>query len=101
LVTAIHELGHSLGLDHSDAGDSLMNPVYPPYRSEWKLAQDDIRAAHILYGARQGVPEVPNICNNASISAMFKRNNTNAMFVFKGRADQWPSIVVLLRLLYL
>ncbi|CAG2113900.1 unnamed protein product, partial [Medioppia subpectinata] len=85
LVTAIHELGHSLGLDHSDVSDSLMNPVYPPYRTEWKLAQDDIRAAHILYGARPGVPEVPNICNNASISAMYKRNNSNAIFVFIGK----------------
>ncbi|KAK5644615.1 hypothetical protein RI129_005915 [Pyrocoelia pectoralis] len=43
---ALHELGHSLGLDHSDVAEAVMFPTY----SVWtELSQDDIDRIQKLY----------------------------------------------------
>jgi hypothetical protein len=44
----------------------------------------DIRAIQLLYGSKTGVPDVPNLCTNASIDGMV-RMNFNSIFVFKGK----------------
>lgn len=47
-----HEVGHSLGLSHSDNMDSLMNP-FPSYDGpDWGLHEDDIKAITAIYGAK-------------------------------------------------
>jgi len=43
-----HELGHALGLGHSDMSDSLMFPTISP--SNRNLGADDIAAIRTLYG---------------------------------------------------
>ncbi|GAB1293850.1 Stromelysin-2 [Apodemus speciosus] len=50
---AAHELGHSLGLFHSDNKESLMYPVYKFSTSpaRFRLSQDDIEGIQSLYGA--------------------------------------------------
>jgi hypothetical protein len=45
----LHELGHALGLGHSDSPSAVM---YPYYRQLTKLASDDIKGIRDLYGAR-------------------------------------------------
>ena len=87
MVTAIHEIGHSLGLDHSDVTNSIMNPIYPPYKQGQAviLHQDDIRAIQILYGAKSGEPDIPNLCLNASVDGLLKELNSSGIFVFKGK----------------
>ena len=50
LWVAVHELGHSLGLDHSYQLDSIMFPFYMGYIPDLKLDVDDIAGMQSLYG---------------------------------------------------
>lgn len=60
LTVAAHEIGHTLGLAHSDDPNALM---YPSYRGPHRfLGQDDIAGVQSLYGvasAPQPAPSVP------------------------------------------
>ena len=47
---AVHEIGHSLGLAHSDDFKALMAPFYKGYSRDFKLNSDDIEAIQALYG---------------------------------------------------
>jgi hypothetical protein len=47
---ALHEAGHTLGLDHSADADAVMVAYYPGSRRE--LGEDDILGIHKLYGTR-------------------------------------------------
>ena len=46
----IHEIGHTLGLQHSDDPDSIMIPFYKDPVDNFKMAHDDIVAIQELYG---------------------------------------------------
>jgi len=50
LQVAIHELGHSLGLGHSDVKESIMAPFYRGYKLDVTLHQDDLDGIRYLYG---------------------------------------------------
>ncbi|XP_035685418.1 stromelysin-2-like [Branchiostoma floridae] len=51
-MVALHEFGHSLGLNHSDNTDSVMYPWYPGYPgSSFRLPAVDVMAIQALYGA--------------------------------------------------
>uniref|UniRef100_A0A914VK11 Peptidase metallopeptidase domain-containing protein n=1 Tax=Plectus sambesii TaxID=2011161 RepID=A0A914VK11_9BILA len=52
LPIAIHEIGHSLGLQHSDVTDSIMRPTHDPEDSP-HLTSDDIEAIQSSYGKPQ------------------------------------------------
>jgi len=46
----VHELGHVLGLDHSDVQDAVMSgPPYTSYSYETRLSEDDISGCQALY----------------------------------------------------
>ncbi|KAB7495764.1 Matrix metalloproteinase-16 [Armadillidium nasatum] len=49
-ITAAHEIGHSLGLRHSNEGKSLMAPFYNEFGEDFKLPYDDKLAIQSLYG---------------------------------------------------
>jgi hypothetical protein len=57
----LHELGHAIGLGHSDKPGDVM---YPYYKRGMPLSANDMGAAQALYGAPANAPEPP-----AAISA--------------------------------
>ena len=52
LQTLTHELGHSLGLSHSEVEDAMMAPFYRGWEPDMKLHADDIAAIRVLYGEK-------------------------------------------------
>jgi len=47
---ALHELGHSLGLEHSSTKGAVMYPIYSGYHPGLQLHRDDILGIQQLYG---------------------------------------------------
>ncbi|KAK4875043.1 hypothetical protein RN001_011465 [Aquatica leii] len=47
---AIHELGHSLGLSHSEDASAVMYPTYQYIDKKRGLADDDMRGIYYIYG---------------------------------------------------
>ncbi|XP_057604714.1 stromelysin-1-like [Hippopotamus amphibius kiboko] len=60
-LVAAHELGHSLGLQHSTDPEALMYPVYNPLTdlTRFHLSQDDVNGIQSLYGPPQASPDDP------------------------------------------
>ena len=53
-----HEFGHGLGLLHSVDKHSIMKAYYAGYDKDFKLGQDDITAAQMIYGRYHPVCDV-------------------------------------------
>jgi len=49
LQVAVHEIGHSLGLDHSSVNSAIMAPFYRGYVPNLRLDQDDIDRIRNIY----------------------------------------------------
>lgn len=45
---AVHEFGHSLGLDHIDIQTSVMYPSYQGYQENFKLDPFDVKAIKVF-----------------------------------------------------
>ncbi|XP_019355051.1 matrix metalloproteinase-28 isoform X2 [Alligator mississippiensis] len=49
-IVAAHEIGHTLGLEHSPVKSALMSPYYKKLSKDFVLSWDDILAVQNLYG---------------------------------------------------
>lgn len=54
LSVAIHEIGHSIGINHSQEPEAIMYASYNPQNIKYSLAQDDINAVRALYPQNSG-----------------------------------------------
>ena len=93
LQTLTHEIGHSLGLYHSDVRDSVMAPFYRGFIPGFSLGRDDVKAVQALYGPHKAKPTAhppatedgshSQLCHGNKIDAIF-RTADNSSYVFLG-----------------
>lgn len=102
--TIVHELGHSLGLSHSDKREAVMAPFYRGWDPYLKLSNDDKQAIQSLYGQKRSVspntprqsPIIPrleppvssgDICANPTVDAVTITADRST-YVFQG-SNYW------------
>ena len=90
LQTLTHEIGHSLGLSHSDIRDSVMAPFYQGYDANLQLKPDDVKAIQALYGPDVSKPTPGprpspdhDLCQDSSVDAIFTTAD-NTTYTFRG-----------------
>ncbi|EAT46122.1 AAEL002677-PA [Aedes aegypti] len=68
LHTAMHEIGHALGMSHSSSRASIMYPFLDSHFSE--LPQVDVDAVQLKYGRRYQTRSIPEFCSLSKYDAV-------------------------------
>ena len=76
MYVAVHEIGHSLGLEHLDDHDSVLSDTVSKNQSFDSLSQHDIDAAMALYAPARPAAQTPNI--DTPLSTDFQTNTVDS-----------------------
>lgn len=80
-MVAAHEIGHTLGLEHSPVRHALMSPYYRRLGASLVLSWDDVVAVQQLYGEIHNSTRHPNLEPIPTPTA-FKPRTAKAAFMF-------------------
>ena len=111
LQTLVHQIGHSLGLSHSNVYDSIMFPFVKTYNASSPLTfhREDVKAIQTLYGEKTGGTDLTSgqlaagrlncifltniflaetkrerdLCSDSSVDTIFRTADGNT-YVFQG-----------------
>lgn len=83
----LHELGHAIGLDHSEVRDAVMAgpPAAPAYSYATTLHPDDIAGCQAIYGPPNSAPPTQQIAAAASVATP----DANALEYYHARLDHY------------
>ena len=92
--TSLHEIGHAIGLEHSEKRNAIMWPWFEGYQAGLTLRQDDISGIQSIYGARSGdttcpatneqKPKVSSICNYGNFNDVIYHKASCTTYIFSG-----------------
>ena len=80
VMSAAHELGHSLGLSHTDVKSALMAPFYRGYEPKIKLDIDDINGIQALYGEKE--ENIKSVNTLATQVPSNNNSNDNVVYIY-------------------
>ncbi|CAD5114304.1 DgyrCDS3446 [Dimorphilus gyrociliatus] len=88
---ALHEIGHSLGLLHSENNAAVMAPKYSGYIKDYTLHDDDIKGIQALYPRDSKPGDLdPNICDENFLISATTSTHDGHRFFFSGK---WVVII--------
>lgn len=98
---ATHEIGHALGLDHSNSGSATMWPsAGPGSESGRSISADDINGIKAVYGAKSaGKPKITSLSGQTGPGGVLTIHGTgfstdlNVIYFTKANSDGVPSKV--------